>query len=667
MRGEHLDGVLAAGQRVVQALLVLGGGAQEAEEGEQGGLAVARGEGGGDVEEVGQGLAAAGRQGVRGRRQLDLQTGDGEDAVQDVHERVGQGPAQIAQLGGQPGEPHARVRREGQPVVVPGAVQRRLQEGVQGVRQRYHLGRVDSLDGLGEPPVGIVVALHARVAHQQPGAAAQERQVARADAPARSGEQPHQGGVGPRVLEDLADGDQVGHLGQVQQPGEADDLDGDVAGDQRALDLGEVGRRPAQDGDLSGRRAGAHEVGDGVGDPADLLGVGAQQGAADHAVAFGAGGGAQGLHARVHGAQGLGEAVGEVEEATAAAAVLAERLTGRGSSVRVGEVFGEVVEVGDGGAPPAVDGLAGVAHGGHGMAGAAAEQTREEDALGHGRVLVLVEQHDPVLVAQHAAHLGEPGELCGQGDLVAEVEQVPFAFCGSVPDHQVGQLAAGGGGLGDLAQIGVAEPDALQGVQEAGVPGAQGFGAYQVLGEFGVEGEEVADQVGEGPGERRVGPGGLAQDPRGELVAGGVGEQTGRRFKTEAQAVVGQETAREGVVRRDRRLARRVVRVDHVRVGHARSDQGLADAFGEFAGRLVGEGEAQDLFRGDLAGADQPHHARGHHRRLARPGSGHDHLRCGRRDDAGRLLRGEGDAEELLELLGIGDVGGHVREASGGH
>lgn len=505
------------------------------------------------------------------------------------------------------------------------------------------------------------------MAHQQPGAASQEGEVARADAPARAGEQPDQRGVGTRVLEDFADGDQVGHLGQVQQPGQADDLHGDVTGHQRALDLREVGRRAAQDGDLTGRLAGAHEVGDGVGDPVDLLGVGAQQGAADHAVAFGARGGPQCLHARVHGPQGLGEAVGEVEEAAAAAAVLAERLAGRGPSVGVGEVFGEVVQVGDGGAAPAVDRLAGVAHGGHGMAGAAAEQAREEDALGHGGVLVLVQQHDPVVVAQDAAHLGESGELRGQGDLVAEVEQVLPAFGGPVADHQVGQFAAGGGGLEDLAQVGVAEPDAVQGVQETGVPGAQVFGAHEVLGQFAVEGKEVADQVGEGPGERRVGAGGLAQDPRGELVAGGVGEQAGGRLKAETQAVVGQEAAREGVVRRDRGLARRVVRVDHVRVGHARSDQGRTDAFGELAGRLVGEGEPEDLLRGDLAGADQPHHACRHHRRLAGPGSGHDHLRRGRRDDAGRLLGGEGDAEELLELLGIGDVGGHVREASGGH
>ena len=146
--------------------------------------------------------------------------------------------------------------------------------------------------------------------------------------------------------------------------------------------LGEVGRRTAQDGDLAGRRAGAYEVGDGVGEPVDLLGVGAQQRAADQAVALGAGGRAQRLHARVHGAQGLGEAVGEVEEAAAAAAVLAERLAGRGAAVGVREVLGEVVEVGDGGAAPAVDRLAGVADGGHRVAGAAAEETGEQDRAG---------------------------------------------------------------------------------------------------------------------------------------------------------------------------------------------------------------------------------------------------------------------------------------------
>ncbi len=446
----------------------------------------------------------------------------------------------------------------------------------------------------------------------------------------------------------------------MQQPGQADDLDRDVPGDQGALDLGEVGRCAAQDGDLTGRGSGPDEVGHGVGGPVDLLGMGGQQGAADHAVAFGAGGRAEGLHARVEGAQGLGETVGEVEEAAPAAAVLAEGLAGRGPAVGVGEVLGEVVEVGDGGAAPAVDRLAGVADGGDGVAGALAEQAGQEDALGDRRVLVLVEQDHAELVAQDLAHLGGPGEPGRQGDLVAEVEQVPLAFGGPVAGDQLGEFAPGGRGVGDLAQVGVAELGAPQGQQQFGVVGAQCLRGHEVLGEFGVEGEEVADEVREGAGQGRVGPGGLAQDTRGELEAGGVGEQPGRGLETDAQAVVGQQAARERVVGGDHRLTGRVVRVDGVGVGDAGLDQRLADALGEFGGGLVGEGEAEHLLGGDLAGADQPHHACRHHRRLARAGSGHDHLRGGRRGDAGHLLRGERDAEELLELFGIGDTGGHI-------
>ncbi|GDY85833.1 hypothetical protein SAVCW2_50320 [Streptomyces avermitilis] len=69
--------------------------------------------------------------------------------------------------------------------------------------------------------------------------------------------------------------------------------------------------------------------------------MGAQQRAPDLAVVLGTRGRAQGLHARVQGAQGLGEAVGEVEEAAAAAAVLAEGLAGREAAVGVREVLGK--------------------------------------------------------------------------------------------------------------------------------------------------------------------------------------------------------------------------------------------------------------------------------------------------------------------------------------
>ncbi|CAM5231344.1 hypothetical protein SBADM41S_11413 [Streptomyces badius] len=187
--GEDLHGVLAAGQRVVEALLVLCGGPQEAEEGEQRRLAVQRGEPGRCVQEVGQRLAAAGGQRLRGRGQLDLQTGGGQDPVQHVHQGVRERAAQVAQLPGETGEADAGLGGERQPVVgrVP-----RDEEGVQRVRERYHLGRVRALDGLREPPVRVGVVRLARPVHQEAGAAAEEREVAGADAPARSGEQADQ-------------------------------------------------------------------------------------------------------------------------------------------------------------------------------------------------------------------------------------------------------------------------------------------------------------------------------------------------------------------------------------------------------------------------------------------------------------------------------------------
>lgn len=659
--GEDLDGVLAAGQGAVEALLELDGRAQEAEEGEEGGLAVEGGEAGGDVEEVAEGLAAAGGEGVRGGGELDLQAGGGEDPVQYVHEGVGERGAQGAQFGGEAGEADLGLGGERE-AVVGGAAG--VEEGVERVGEGDHLGRVDALDGGGEPLLG--VGLLAPPVDQEAGATAEEGEVAGADPPAGAGEEPYQGGVGARVLEDLADGDEVGDLGQVEEAGEADDLDGHVPGDEGGVDRGEVGGGAAQDGDLAGFAAGADEVGEGVREPVDLLGVGGQQGDPYGAVVLGAGCGPQRLHARVHGAQGGGEAVGEVQEAAAAAPVLGEGVAARGAAVAVREVLGEVVQVGDGGAAPAVDGLAGVADGGHGVSGALAEEAGEQQPLGDGGVLVLVEEDDLELVAQDRADLGPGGgEFGGAGDLVTEVEQVAGALGGAVADDEVEEFAAGGGGLGGLAQLGVAEFGAREDGEQVGVVRAEPVGRDEVLGEFGVEGEQVGDEGREGPGERRVRAGGLAEHARGELVAGGVGEEPGGGLQADAEAVVGEELSGEGVVGGDAGLAGRVVGVDDVGVGDAGADEGGADALGEFAGGLVGEGEAEDLLGSDLARADEPDHAGGHHRRLAGAGAGHDDLRGERRGDAGRLLRGERDAEQLLELLGVADACGHRKRLAG--
>ncbi len=176
----------------------------------------------------------------------------------------------------------------------------------------------------------------------------------------------------------------------------------------------------------------------------------------------------------------------------------------------------EVVEVGHGGAAPPVDGLAGVADGGDGVPRAAPEQSGEQQPLGHRGVLVLVEEDDRELLAEDAADLGPLlREPRGQGDLVAEVDEVAVALLLAVRADQVEEFEAGAGGVGGLAQVGVAELGAFQGVQERGVVRAQPLGVHQVLGELAVEGEEVGDEVAEGTGERRVGAGRGAQDAGG--------------------------------------------------------------------------------------------------------------------------------------------------------
>ena len=236
-------------------------------------------------------------------------------------------------------------------------------------------------------------------------------------------------------------------------------------------------------------------------------------------------------------------------------------------------------------------------------------------------------------------------------------------FSRAVGGDEVEQFQAAAGGLGDLAQIGVGELHAVEGGQQLGVVGAERGGVHEMLGELGVEGEEVLHEGGQGVGERRIGAGGGAQDAGGELEAGGVGEEPGAGLQADPQAVVLEELAGEGVVGGDPRLAGGLVGGGAGGVGRGASGSvtpaarsATADAFGELAGGLVRERQPEDLLGGDLAGADQPHHAGGHHRGLARTGSGHDDLRGGRGGDARRLLRRERDAEELFELLGVGEA-----------
>ena len=81
--------------------------------------------------------------------------------------------------------------------------------------------------------------------------------------------------------------------------------------------------------------------------------------------------------------------------------------------------------------------------------------------------------------------------------------------------------------------------------------------------------------------------------------------------------------------------------------GH-RTDQRL-HPLAHLLGRLVGEGDGQDLERGHALLGDEPGDAMGQHPGLARPGAGHDEQRAARVGDRLGL-----DGVEAGEQVGLG-------------
>ena len=203
---------------------------------------------------------------------------------------------------------------------------------------------------------------------------------------------------------------------------------------------------------------------------------------------------------------------------------------------------GEAVEVGDRRAAPAVDRLARVTYRGHRVS--VPEQTRQHAALRDAGVLVFVEQHHRGLAAfghsDLGGGLGQPGR---QRDLVTEVDGVEIHLGGTVFIHQAGHLLALPCGGEHPAQV-VAQTLAPrhpgqvgQRLLQVGAPGlvesAQLSRADQVLGELCLQRHQITDQreqlATEVPQRTTV----TAQDPAGQLVSGGVGEQARPGFDTE--------------------------------------------------------------------------------------------------------------------------------------
>jgi len=128
------------------------------------------------------------------------------------------------------------------------------------------------------------------------------------------------------------------------------------------------------------------------------------------------------------------------------------------------ELPGEAVEVRGARAPPAIDRLVGVSHRHHRQAG---EQFGEQQGLHHTRVLVFVEQHHPVLLAEfvadarHVTHDRErEGDLVGVFDetpsrlrLVEAGDEVDFLVSPTPSRRQVDDRAEAGGEGRDIRRI----------------------------------------------------------------------------------------------------------------------------------------------------------------------------------------------------------------------
>ena len=384
------------------------------------------------------------------------------------------------------------------------------------------------------------------------------------------------------------------------------------------------------------------------------------------------------------GAQRLGDGVGDVEDGGVVAPGGRQLQDGGGVGrwYPGGEAGGATgVEAlvegvqGSGARPaPSVDGLVGVADGGHPGVG---EEGGQEADLGDRGVLELVEQDGGVLRPHLGDRLGNGlGDGAGQGDLVPEVEEAVAALVvvqlgddveQSLPLAHDGRrladqgLAALDGGQGGklLAQVGQVLGGLVNGQQVL----AQGIAQDQ-------DGTRVVDEALVG---KREGAG--LEQGGDDLPRAGLGDEGGVGVDADAQAVVAHQGAGEGVVGGDHRLTDiggigsigaspvSLRRGDREQAGGAEADQAGGDALVQLGSGLSGEGQSEDLVGADLPGGDQVDDPLGHGGGLARAGSGDDQERAESVSDDARLLLGGGvDTQRLRQGLR-----GELASSGGGH
>ncbi len=381
-------------------------------------------------------MRARRRRADRAQRDLDVQAQQHlrlRDEVGDRQERLAaQRPQHVRELG------HPRAAGLAQPPAVRAGPAGRRQP-VERVDDRAlvdHVGR-RPLRRRGRPPTGV------------PGPVGQRRQVRQAQPGPRTGEQPHQG-VAPRgVVRGLQGRDQVHDLRRAQQPAQAHHLDREPQRVQRRLDRGELRALAAQHRGRRGRPSGrpgavlGHEPRDGRG-LVHLVGLdrGAHQSGAGQRPRR------EPLDRVRRGRlERARDEVGGVQHGQVVAPRRGQVPHHRFAACGGAELGGEPEQPAGAGPAPPVDRLVRVADRGHRVPGpgqrrsavrTAAEQVAQQVELGHGGVLVLVQQHhrEPGALARpDLGHLAR--DAGGQGHLVGEVHEVagPLAR-GELVEHR---------------------------------------------------------------------------------------------------------------------------------------------------------------------------------------------------------------------------------------
>ena len=239
----------------------------------------------------------------------------------------------------------------------------------------------------------------------------------------RAGEQTHERITAARVSDRAQRGDQVEDLGGQQQPAETDDLVGNAGGVERLHHRTELGSLAAQH--CCRRTRAARRAGQPVGEVCRLLDVSADAGDDDVPDAR-VGTDREGCHIDPRGRpKGCREVVGHLEDGCVVAP--GRRQLPHRSGRPIGELGRETGEGRGARSAPAVDRLVGVADGSHrDPAVPGREERPQQDELGLGGVLELIEQHDPESGPLAGPDVGEPHRQPGcQRHLVGKVNGIP--------------------------------------------------------------------------------------------------------------------------------------------------------------------------------------------------------------------------------------------------